>query len=57
MHNLCDTTTNSIFFFFKHAKVDDAGLKSKPEELSQDDIEAAKKEWENIILSEGEDDM
>ena len=41
----------------KHAKVDDAGAKSKPAELSQDNIEAAKKEWENIILSEAEDDM
>ena len=32
-----------------------SGLKSKPAELSQEDIEAAKKEWENIVLSEGED--
>ena len=39
----------------KHAKVDESGVKSKPVEISQDDIEAAKKEWENIILSEGED--
>jgi hypothetical protein len=39
----------------KHAKVDDT-LKSKPAELSQDDIEAAKKEWENITLSDGEDE-
>lgn len=39
----------------KHAKVDVSGLKSKPAELSQEDIEAAKKEWENIVLSEGED--
>jgi hypothetical protein len=39
----------------KHAKVDDA-VKSKPAELSQDDIEAAKKEWENITLSDGEDE-
>ena len=31
--------------------------KSKPTELSQDDIEAAKKEWENIVLSEGEDNI
>jgi len=41
----------------KHAKVDDSRIKSKPAELSQDDIEAAKKEWENIVLSEGEDEM
>ena len=41
----------------KHAKVDESGVKSKPAELSQEDIEAAKKEWENIILSEGEDEM
>lgn len=41
----------------KHAKVDDSGgVKSKPAELSREDIEAAKKEWENIVLSEGEDD-
>lgn len=38
----------------KHVKVDD----SKPAELSssQEDIEADKKKWENMILSEGEDD-
>ena len=41
----------------KHAKVDATGLKSKPAELSQEDIEAAKKEWESIVLSEGEDEM
>jgi len=41
----------------KHAKVDATGVKSKPAELSQEDIEAAKKEWENIVLSEGEDEM
>jgi hypothetical protein len=40
----------------KHAKVDVSGIKSKTAEISQEDIEAAKKEWENIILSEGEDD-
>ena len=40
----------------KHAKVDDAGVKSKPAELSRDDIKAAKREWENMILSEGEED-
>jgi len=44
-------------FYRKHAKVDASGIKSKPAELSQEDIEAAKKEWENIILSEGEDEM
>jgi hypothetical protein len=42
--------------FRKHAKVDEAGLKSKPAELSHDDIETAKKEWESIVLSEGEDE-
>ena len=41
--------------FRKHAKVDEAGLKFKPAELSHDDIEAAKVEWENMILSDGED--
>jgi len=41
----------------KHRKVDDAGAKFKPAELSQDDIEAAKKEWENINLSVDEDEM
>jgi hypothetical protein len=46
-----------ILFYRKHAKVDGAGAKSKPAELSQDNIEAAKKDWENIILSEGEDKM
>jgi hypothetical protein len=40
----------------KHAKVDDPGVKSKLTELSQD-IEAAKKEWENIVLSDGENDI
>ena len=48
---------NVVFDFVdrKHAKVDDAGAKFKPADLSQDDIEAAKKEWENMVLSEGED--
>ena len=41
----------------KHAKVDESGIKSKLLELSQDEIEAAKKEWENIVLSEGEDNI
>ena len=41
----------------KHAKVDATGIKSKPAELSQEDIEAAKKEWESIVLSESEDEM
>ena len=41
----------------KHAKVDDPGVKSKPTKLSQEDIEAAKKEWENIVLSDGENDI
>jgi hypothetical protein len=39
-----------------YRKHDDAGAKSKPTELSQDNIEAAKKEWENIILSDGKDE-
>ena len=39
----------------KHTKVNNACVKFKPAELSQDDIEATKKEWENIILSNGED--
>jgi len=41
------------FLCRKHAKVDVSGANSKPAELSQDDIEVAKK---NIILSEGEDE-
>jgi hypothetical protein len=45
-----------ILLYRKHAKVDASGMRSKPAELSQEDIEAAKKEWENIVLSEGEDD-
>jgi hypothetical protein len=45
----------NLVLYRKHAKVDDAGVKSKPAELSKDDIEAAKKEWENMILSDGED--
>ena len=44
-------------FYRKHAKVDKGGAKSKLADLSQDDIEAAKKEWENIVLSDGEDEM
>ena len=39
-----------------HVKVDASSIKSKPAVLSQD-IKAAKKEWENIILSGGEDEM
>lgn len=49
-----------VFFtllYRKHAKVDDSGIQHKPMELSQEDIEAAKKEWETINLSDGEDDM
>jgi hypothetical protein len=45
------------FLYRKHAKVDDSGIKDKPSELSQEDIEAAKKEWETINLSDAEDDM
>jgi len=41
----------------RHAKVDESNVKSKPAELSQEDIEAAKKEWETLILSEGEDEL
>jgi hypothetical protein len=58
---VCDYEAEAIVIFDsvyrKHAKVDDAGTKSKPAELSQDDIEAAKKEWETIVLSEGEDNI
>ena len=38
-------------------KVNDSGIKTKPAKLSQDDIKAAKKEWEDIVLSEGKDKM
>ena len=41
----------------KHAKVDELGIKSKPTELSQNEIKAATKEWETLVLSEGEDKM
>jgi len=41
----------------KHAKVDTSSIKSIPTELSQEDIKAAKRELENTVLSEGEDDM
>jgi hypothetical protein len=49
----------NLLYYRKHAKVDSSDVKSKPAELSQEDIEAAKKEWENIILSdsEGGDEM
>jgi hypothetical protein len=47
----------NLLYYRKHAKVDDSGIKSKPAELSQEDIEAAKKEWETLVLSEGEDEM
>ena len=49
----------SLFYllFRKHAKVDNPGVKYQPAELSRDDIEAAKKEWEEIVLSDGEDEM
>jgi Domain of unknown function (DUF6532) len=55
--NVDDSDFLIILIYRKHAKVDDSGIKSKPAELSHDDIEAAKKEWETIILSEGEDEM
>jgi len=48
---------NFNLFYRKHAKVDASGIKSKSTELSQEDIEAAKKEWESIVLSEDEDEM
>ena len=51
----CDVVLNLLYR--KHAKVDELGMKDKPAELSQEDIEAAKKKWENINLSDGEDDM
>jgi hypothetical protein len=51
--------SESLFnlFYRKHAKVDNSGVKSKPAELSREDIETAKKEWEDIVLSEGEDEI
>jgi hypothetical protein len=59
--NYCQTVLNVNNHILcrdrKHAKVDNSGIKSKPAELSQEDIEAAKTEWETIVLSEGEDEM
>ena len=52
-----NSTILSYLLYGKHAKVDEAGIQSKTGELSQEDIEAAKKEWENIVLSEGEDNI
>jgi hypothetical protein len=51
------TTTTVIISFIllyrKHAKVDDSGIKFEPAELSREDIEAAKKEWETITVPTG----
>jgi hypothetical protein len=46
---------NDHFIYRKHTRVDASVIKSKPAELLQDSIEAAKKELENIVLSESED--
>ena len=48
-----------IFYLLyrKHAKVDISGVKSQPAELSHEDIKAAKREWEDLVLSKGEDKM
>jgi len=43
-----------IFICRKHAKVD-VTANLKPSQLSDTDIEAAKKEWETLILSEDEE--
>ena len=55
--NLKLTCDSSNLIYRGHAKVDDSGIQDKPMELSQEDIEAVKKEWENINLSDGEEDM
>ena len=55
--NLKSTCDSSYLIYRKHAKVDDSGIQDKPTELSQEDIEAVKKEWETINLSDGEEDM
>ena len=48
---------NEIPIYLLLQEADAIGIKSKPAELLQEDIEVAKKEWESIVLSEGEDEM
>ena len=50
-----DKTWMIVLLYFTGSMLDDSRIKSKPTELSQEHIEADKKEWENMILSEGED--
>jgi hypothetical protein len=40
----------------KHAKVDDSGIKSKPAH-SRKKISKPPRRWENIVPSEGEDEI
>jgi hypothetical protein len=43
-----------IWYNRKHAKVDDA-LTTRTTQLETADFEAAKKEWETLVLSDDED--
>jgi hypothetical protein len=38
----------NLLYYRKHAKVDESGIKFKPAELSQEDIEAAKNLQEGV---------
>jgi hypothetical protein len=39
----------------KHAKADDAPQVIQAARVTEDEVEAAKKEWEGLVLSEEED--
>ena len=41
--------------FRKHAKADDAPQAIQAARITEDEVEAAKKEWESLVLSEDED--
>ena len=41
--------------FRKHAKADDAPQAIQAARITEDEVEAAKKEWEGLVLSEDED--
>ena len=52
--NFTQISSSMIFICRKHARVD-VTANLKPSELLDADIEAAKKEWETLILSEDEE--
>ena len=58
-YQLVDQCISNVFIYLSGStpKSTTRGAKSKPPELSQDNIEVAKKEWENMVLSEGEEEM